>query len=504
MSKAKDKSKIGAGSDGMKPVSDGGGESLLREGKAPRIKKKRYTRDDMGNAERLLDDSGSDLRWDKTLDEWVVWSSDRSAWIVDSNEAMRRAKRVPAQIRAQAGEILLYDPDDKGAKKMEEWGNQSGNLSRLEAMLKTARSEVGVSVTGYEWDSDVSLLNCPNGTVVLGSDGAFFRETRKEDMCTKATHVPYVADARSKMFDNFLDTFLPEADLREWLQKVAGYSLFGSNPARKIVFALGPTSSGKSTFAELCRAALGGYSGGYNLSMLRDNQDERARPDIVRALSQRMIFASETSSAWKLHADMIKRAVGQDPLLARLPHVAKGVERVPSFVPWILTNNVPTIEGADKALYRRLCTVVFPHTIPQEKEKISWVQQLIEVGELEGVLAWLVEGWNLYCADRLLLDSPHRVVRSEMKMREQFSDFDIWLASACEMSSDYDESPTDLFDAYERWAELNGIHGRERMSGTGFGRALNARGHDRLRKSVGGEKVWRRTGIRLRKALGSE
>jgi len=485
---------------------DGGGNSIVEEAtdseksKAAAKKRKRYTPDDMGNADRLLDLYGTELRWADSFKNWLVWDGKR--WAMDGHEAMRRAMDIPRKIVFDAGSRLIQDSDDKRARKLEDWGHKSGTSARLKAMLEVARSFPGVSVEADEINADRRLINCPNGTLVLDRTGSSFRGTLRSDLCTKITGPEFREGAVSVMWDNFLARFLPEPELRQWAQKVAGYSMLGGNPERRIVFCLGPTSSGKSTFAELVNAALGSYSGSFNLSMLRDNQDERARPDLVRAMDQRVIFASEASAFWKLHADMIKRATGQDNIVARLPHVGTPVEKVPMFTPWIISNSAPTIEGADKALYRRLCVVLFPHTIAQSEEDVSFRDDLIARGELGGVLAWLIQGYNLYCTEGLG-DVPERITGAERKLREQLSDMDVFLAEKCSVGDGAKTVlvavPSELYGAYEDWCEVNGVVGRDRYSGTAFGRALTDRGYpSRMVRGDDGKPVRRRTGIALK------
>lgn len=456
-----------------------------------------YSMDDVGNAKWLLDVYGEDMRWDASVNEWVIWTGMR--WETDSHEAVRRAMSISEKILKKAKALRASSDDEDAGKKLEQWGNQCGNLSRIRAMLEIAKSMDGVSISGDQFNANRRLLAAPNGTIVLDADGARFRPVRKEDLTTKVTGCDYDPSASSPMFEDFLDKFLPDIELRNWAQKVAGYSMLGGNPKRRIVFCWGPTSSGKSTFAELVKSALGAYAGPFNLSMMRENQDERPRPDLVMAMDQRAIFASEASSDWHLHADMIKRATGQDEILARLPHSGAGVRKVPAFTPWIITNNIPTINGADQALYRRLCTVLFPNSIEDSAENEDFKQELVERGELPGILAWLVEGWNMYCEEGLS-EPPHKVVTAEMRMREQFSDLDVFLSECCEKGtgSEYREVPTDLFSAYEDWAEENGIQGRERLTATAFGRALNGRGFPSKMCKIDGKTVRRRLGLRLK------
>lgn len=490
-----------AATDGLHEAAEVGEDKPAKE------RKKTFSRDDIGNAERLIRAHGKDMRFDEGIGEWVIWRGDQGVWVVDTHEPMRRAKDIAREIVKKASDVLMVDPDDKQAQRMLEWGHKTGNAPRLKAMLEVARSEIGMAVPNSGFDSDPTLLNCVNGTLELRESGVAFRESRKADMLTKITSVAYVDGATHPMWDNYLDTFLPEKDVRLWNQKLAGYSLFGANPERRIVFAIGPTSCGKTTFAELMLDCLGTYSSTFNLSLFRENQDERARADIVRAMSRRFLSASEASSEWNLHADMIKRAVGNDRMNARLPFAGSFIERVPAFTPWVVTNNVPTIKGADTALYRRLAVALFPHTISQRDENVEFRRKLAaQKGGLEAVFAWFVEGWNLYRQDGLN-SPPETVALRTMKLREEFSDFDRALAALCEVGpamDGYHEAPATLYDAYQRWHEANNGHPRDLLSATAFGKALQMRGYLKkqlkLEAEPGGrtKPTWRRLGLRLR------
>lgn len=497
------------------PVEGSGDVPRQRSGKTEeegkRKKRRSFTPDDIGNGERIVAEHGEDLRFNQGTGEWCVWDSKTMIWRPDEVEPMRRAKLVARSIVKKASDKLMYDPDDKKAQKELDWGHKSSTLSRLTAMLTLAESEDGMGMPDRAFDANPALIATPNGTLELNKSGPNFRASRKEDLLTKVAGVPYIEGATHPMWNEYLDLFLPEQDLREWVQKLAGYSLYGANPERRFIFAWGPTSSGKTTFAELMMDVLGAYAGSFMLSQMRENQDERARADIVSTLPLRVIVATEASSDWYLHSDMIKRAAGNDRVKARLPHRAQFVERVPSFTPWVVTNGIPTINGADSALHRRISTALFPHTVSKADEEVNFRKRLRESrGGLEAVFAWIIEGWGLYTRDGL--DTPPlRIEEATAKMREEFSDLDRCLAQICEYGPAMDGyvcSPADLYEAYVQWHDMNNGHQRDLLTGTAFGRALTARGYAKkqIKEDIGDGKrkvVWRRLGLRLRTGAGA-
>jgi putative DNA primase/helicase len=476
-----------------------------------------YTLDDEGNADRLIDRCGEDIRYVKGRG-WFVWEKASNTWLFDEEEIHRRWGKLTGEALAECERAMKplraagdgLEPAEKAQlselKLLKKHLNNSRNMARIRGCMEVAQHRSEVLVELGAMDKANADLNCGNAIVRLKKTGAEFIRPNKARLFTKHTSVELRKGAVSAEWDGFLDTFLPEPEIRAWAQKVAGYTLFGENPERLLVFCWGPTSSGKSTFVELMMQALGSYAGPFSPSLLRDNQDERARGDLVAAFERRFIVASELSSSWRLHADMIKRITGQDRMQARLPHASRFIEMVPRFTPWIVTNNTPTIEEADQALYRRLCVVLFPHTISEEEEVGDFRQKFLDdsdggrAGRLQAVLWWLVEGWDLYAKEGLL-DAPEWVSARQMQIRDEFSDFDIFLAEHCECGpapEGYHEDRKALYEAYCEWHTENNGHPRDALSGTMFGRRLSMRGFEAKQKKIKGRKIWRRLGIRLK------
>jgi P4 family phage/plasmid primase-like protien len=478
----------------------------------------KYTADDEGNADRLIDRFGEDLRYVDGGGGWHVWEKDSNTWYEDEAEVRRRWGNLTADAlkECERGLKILGADDKEGdatekseraaLKKLRTHLQNSRNANRIKSCLDVAAQRLEVRVGPDAMDKVAIDLNTGNAIVRLKSGGAEFIKPNKSRLFTKRTGVALGKEVRDGMWESFLDTFLPEDDLRAWAQKVAGYSMLGANPERRVVFCWGPTSSGKSTFVHLILEALGSYAGPFNPSMFRDSQDERARVDLVLAFPRRFIVASELSASWRLHADMIKRATGQDKMSARMPHSSKTVEVVPKFTPWLMTNNAPTIEEADQALYRRLCVVVFPHQIDDVSDDTSFREKFLSNDDggrerrLQAVLWWLIDGWNAYGRGKLE-DPPAAVVARQMQLRDEFSDFDQFLAEVCETGpapEGFHEDRTALYDAYLDWFELNRGKQKDELSATMFGRRLSMRGFEAKQRKVKGVKIWRRLGIRLK------
>lgn len=465
-----------------------------------------YKRDDIGNAQRLTRRLSGAVAHVPALGGWYIWNERTGLWEIDATGTRVKAE-ASAMVRDMETEAE-YIEDLKARAEFLKFVRGCGNVGRLNAMLEMLRSMSGVERDAAEFDAGDRRLVCTNGVLELGSSGGDadgpgspigFRDIRRDDFATLTTGVRYVPDARCDDWDKYLDLFLPDSDVRSWAQKLAGYSLYGGNPARVFILAKGLTSTGKTTFVNVLLAILGGYAGPFSLSLFRDNQDERARADIVAALPRRVIVTEETSSAWKLHADQLKRATGGGKWSARTPFGRVYIERVPAFTPWVATNNPPTIEGADAALRRRLRVVPFLHKVEAGEDDPFFMGRLLKPAALEAVLAWAVAGWALYLEDETLTDIPLVAAEEALRVANEFSELDECLAEMCEFDAMASCVASDLYAAYNVWHATNG-HEKDRLSANAFGRALSNKGVERgvIRADEDGKVTRVRLGLRLK------
>lgn len=453
-----------------------------------------YTRDDAGNAQRLVLKIGEDARYVEGLGGWQIWDGQR--WRKDNDGQMERWAIEMVRDMAHEAEFI-EEPKTKAAFLA--FIRSSSNVGKLRAMMDLAAIMKGMTVQVGQFNQKPNLLVCANGTLELGPNGPTFRESRREDYCTFTTGVAYDKHASSDLWDKFLAKFQPDVEVRNWLQKLVGYSLLGNNSQRFMIAAFGDTSTGKSTFFEALRNSLGEYCSSINATIFRENQDERPRADLVEVLPQRLVYAEEVGDQWHLHADQIKRLTGGVQIKARLPFAKEYIKTVPSFTPWILCNLPPTIEQADMALMRRLLVVPFDVMIGRSEEISDFNQRLIaEAGP--AVLAWAVEGYQAWKRDGDdLWETPLGAVESTLRFRADLSDLDLALAEMCDFDSEHVEKPSALFEAYERWCDLNGVTGSKgRLTGTKFGRTVGSKGYKRKSCWIDGKAQYMRVGLRLK------
>ncbi len=483
------------------------------------------TQNDDGNAELLVQMARNQMRFAIGWDQWVVWSEEAGHWKMNAEaDAVVLAREVGKMQQQCAKDMFQYVAEnslsadersriEKKAKKLFAWGINSGNRSRIRNMVDLAKSYDNMTVGPEVFNSDPRLLACRNGTLELQprrpdslemSEPVNLRESQRDDFNTFNTGVDYVpwkeirqggegqALMRSKQIvEDYLETFLPDRTLRWFIQRVFGYSMYGANPERKIVFLHGPTSSGKSTILSAVSSALGGYAGPFNLSLLRDKQDEGPRAELVNALHRRIITATEGGGEWHLHADMIKRVTGgSDTLSARKLYSNDIVEMVPNFTPFVASNSSPTIDGADSATYRRLLVLPFSVQVGVEGSEVSEEEAMQKAGRDAFMasdigcrmvwLSWLVDGYAGYVREGIQ-EAPAEVIKELSDFKITLNDLNSFLDSTvvCNETTLGVSIPFNrLYQSYETWCFENNIKDRERLSKIAFGRKLRANGFE--------------------------
>jgi putative DNA primase/helicase len=144
---------------------------------------------DSGNAERLVDIHGRDVRYCEELGGWFDW--DGSLWVPDA--VGRVEQRVKSTVRAITDEATVTD-EERVRETRRWWAKKSESAAARASMLKLAQFEPGISVAPGVFDRDPYLLHCQNGTLDLHT--GVLRPHDRSDMLSKSTHVRYGPDAR--------------------------------------------------------------------------------------------------------------------------------------------------------------------------------------------------------------------------------------------------------------------------------------------------------------------
>lgn len=458
---------------------------------------------DVGNARRLIEHHGHDLKFIPAWGKWLTWDGRR--WHPDeTGEVERRAKDTIQALREMAQDYrALAARFDAGtddhkynmgvAKKLGDHATTSEGRARITAMIELAKSEPGVSLSPDALDADPWLLNVQNGTINLRTGE--LQPHKRADHLTKLAPVEYDPDATSTAWGKFLDTVTDgDMELQAFLQRSVGYSLTGLVSEEVLFFVHGPAATGKTTFMEAVRGVLGEYAMTADFeSFIKRSANGGARNDIARLAGSRFVSSVEVDDGAKLAEGLVKQVTGGDRITARFLY-RESFEFTPTFKLWLVANDAPGVRHDDEGLWRRILRVPFERVIPggerdpQVKASLSNPQEsgpAILAWAVQGALAWQREGLRV----------PASIHEATARYRDEMDPVREFLEEWAELDPDEAVPVADLMRAYLSWAEANGDHyplGRKK-----FNRLLEARGCQRITERMDGKvvKVWR--GIRL-------
>lgn len=448
----------------------------------PKQERKRYALTDVGNAERLVDVHGRDLRWVQRWKTWLVWDGRR--WRRDETlELERRAKGVVREMFTEAAKL----PSDE-RKPYVQHAVQSEGMSRLDAMTRLARSVTGVPILHDALDQTPMLLTVRNGTVDLRTGD--LRPHDRGHLGTKLADIAYDPAAQCPTWLATLNViFSGDAALLGYFQRAVGYSLTGDTREQVLHLCYGSGANGKSTVLDVMADLAGEYGCAADFStFLEQGNSSGPRNDVARLAGARLVRSSEVGEGKKLNEGLIKSLTGGDVVSARFLY-SEDFEFKPQFKLWLAANHKPVIRGNDHAIWRRVRLIPFEVTIPPEQRDGQLPDKLR--AELPGILAWAVAGCLEWLAEGLR--PPDRVMAATEEYRTESDSLGAFLAEECEAGQYHEVRAGDLYAAYKRWAKENG---EWEMSNQAFGRRITERGFG-IRKDMNGKL---RTGLRLQRA----
>lgn len=440
---------------------------------------------DLGNAERLVRDHGSDLRWVGAWSRWLVWDGRRWA-IDDTGEATRRASATVRTIYREAADC----PDPDRRTKLAEHARRSESARAISSMLTLARSMEGIAIVPDALDADPWLLNVRNGTLDLRTGE--LREHRREDLLTKLAPVEYVPNAPAPTWEAFLErTFAGNQAVIEFVRRAAGYTLTGNTGEQKLFVGYGTGANGKSTFLGALEDVLGPYAKQTAPELLVERGDgkrsESHPTEVADLQGVRCAICTELAQDRALAEGLVKRLTGERRVKARFMR-QDFFEFTATHKLWVGTNHRPNVRGTDEAIWRRLILIPFTVTIPPEERDPALPDKLH--AEASGILAWALRGC-LEWQSGGLREPPDVVAATE----EYRADSDIlrgFIDSSCVILPGVSAWARDLYKAYSEWADESGEHA---VTQTTFGIRLRERGLTRKR-GKGGAYRWH--GIALR------
>lgn len=438
---------------------------------------------DLGNARRFVQLHGADVRYSHEAKKWFCWNGQR--WEQDKTGLISlKAKDVPRDIYRQAANIQ----DEKERELLVKHGLRTESENRLRALITLAQSEPGIPISLSSFDANNFMLNCLNGSVDLRT-GKLVKHDQK-DYSTKLAPVRFDPDARSRVWETFLERILPDKEVRDFVQRFAGYSITGDVSEEKLAFAYGPPATGKSTFLRAIATALGDYSATADFeAFLARKNSGGPRNDIARLAGRRFVVSVEVEDGRRLAESLVNQLTGGDVVTARFLY-QESFEFIPQFKIWLAANNRPRITGTDGAIWRRMVQIPFFEQIPKEERDPNLKNVLCDPEKTgPAILAWLVQGCLLWQKEGL--NAPQAVLQTTEEYKQEMDPLAEFLADRCILAPQNMVSNTKLWKAYQTWCQENGE--RYPLGRKTFSQALMAKDLDQVHN--GSRREWLGIGL---------
>jgi putative DNA primase/helicase len=398
---------------------------------------------DYGNARRIIDLHGSNLRYCHAFKKFLLWDDRR--WAVDEGERTRDLAQVT--ILEFARQSLAAN--DKEAAK---FAARCLNSQRISNALREAQPHLAIRPT--DLDTHPQLLNFQNGTVDLKR--AILIPHQREHFLTKLVHFKYDADAQCPTFLAFLQCITANhPGLISYLQRAFGYSLTGHTGEKAVFLLFGRGDNGKTTLLALFLRLLEEYAVLLQIDTLMVRaESSNTQADLADLRGARFVMTSETEEGQRLAEGKLKRITQGMGRIKATRKYENPIEFPESHKLWIDANHQPIIRGTDNAIWNRLHPVPFDVTIPKAAQDMGLPAKLL--AEAEGILTWAVAG--AVCWYRGGLGKPFDVEQAGQTWRTESDQIGRFIQDAC-VTGDYAQAKArQLYAAYRTWAEESGEH----------------------------------------------
>jgi putative DNA primase/helicase len=424
------------------------------------------------------------LRYVAAWGRWMAW--DGTCWRRDESLlALQHAREVCRRGSEAARAVFARRHGDR-------IGSRLDRAQTAAAVERLARSDCSLSAGPEQWDTDLDLLNTPDG-IVDTNTGALLPH-RAEAYMTRITAVaPAAPGSACPLWWEFLDRVTAgDADLQFFLQRVAGYALTGHTVEHALFFIHGTGANGKSTFINTLAAMLGSYAEVAPMEAFARSGAAHATA-LAPLASARLVTAQETEDVRSWSEARIKALTGGDAVTARFPGRAC-FGFTPQFKLLFAGNRIPGLSHVDEAIRRRCRVIPFSVMIPEPERDPALMRKLR--AEYPAILRWAIDGALSWRAMRLATAASVRGATERYLEAEDA--FNLWRADCAALEPAAWESVAELYASFAAWAQKAG---EAALSQKRFSQVAEAHGFARKRVT-GGQRGF--VGLKLRRAAAAQ
>lgn len=375
------------------------------------------------------------------------WSYNGLHWEVDQeqllvlDEAVQLSGKMIAELpKIQEG---MHSEDFKSLKKSV-YKTQSAGF--LKSSIELFKSKPSIKRKFESFNKQSEFLNLSNCVYNFNSGEALNHSS--EHLFTWVLDVAYDHEASCPRFDDFMDEILTKPAQRLLMQLIACSIIGEAMNEQKFVFLTGYGQNGKGTLIKIMQEILGSLCAEADPSSFMRKTTTHIPNDLARLAGKRLVFTSETNSGDIIASDLMKRMTGGDKLLARFLH-KEYFEFTAEFIPFIITNFLPVIDGSDFAMKRRVLIIPFDKIIPDNKRINGYEKILLE--ERNGIFNRILEAIEDYQKNGLVV--PPEIQERINKYVDSSNLFKRFFDENLEKAEGHKITARDMFLRYQKWCE---------------------------------------------------
>lgn len=440
---------------------------------------------ELGLAERLVDQHGTDIRWEPTWKSWLGWNG--KYWNLEAGTEVVRQK-MEATVRSIPDETHALSADYLQAKQhfiavaADEKVTESvrtdaeGKYEMLKKQMEAIRSfavkcevaakfangltlashKPAVLTTYRAFDQNPWLINFKNGTLDLRTGD--FHLHRREDYLTRIIPYNYDKEAKCPMFDGFLRDFMQENErMITFLWRVMGYTACGVTDEQKMFLLHGDGANGKSTLLNLLLDIFNQGPSGYGvaansenlLSTRNSSKHETWRMSLAGA---RLVTCQEVDEGRSLAESLLKELTGSDVITGRKLYQDEWSYK-PQFTLWMAINHLPHVRGTDEGIWRRLCVIECNASFRDKPDRDLPRRLLLEA---PGIWARIAREARAWIKEQLTL--PREVIVSNTVYRHEQDPLRDFVERWCIVDPEALETRPTLWAAYEEYTAEQKTH----------------------------------------------
>ena len=355
------------------------------------------------------------------------------------------------------------------------------NNSGIKELLRLASVDTRCHIRSEEFDANPNIIgvnyqNAATGLKMVGVidlQNGTVRDATPQDRITKVLGASYDSNATCPRFIRFIDEITDgDIELAGTFQMILGYTLSGLTKAQLMFVLIGEGENGKGVLMRLINRIFGPYCREITNSLIRQHttNPNAASPAVAALVGARIIICSEFPKDTSMDETFVKSLTGSDPITCR-GNYANQMTFIPQGKLFLHTNCFPRINFKDESLWRRIYPIYFTRQFSKDNRDDHLEDNLL--GELSGILNWLIQGAVRYYAEGKILyaESSSRYLE---KVKGETDTIASWVKDCCVVGKTNCMPSSSAYLSYKEHARNNNA----RPVGTSeFKKILEAKGY---------------------------